>query len=132
MKIAVIDGRGGGIGKSLIERLRKVRKESVEIIALGTNETATAEMIKAGADYGFSGKDAILEYSCKADIITGPIAILIPDSIKGEITPEMAFAIGSSEAPKYLVPLNRCGVFVPGVKNRKVQDLIDSLVDEIP
>jgi NAD(P)-dependent dehydrogenase (short-subunit alcohol dehydrogenase family) len=131
MKIAVIDGQGGGIGKSLVEKLRKELADEVEIIALGTNTMATALMLKSGANEGASGENAIVYNSSKVDVITGPMGIISANSMLGELTPLMAAAISGSCAKKVLVPLNRCNIAVAGVKDESLPQLIDDAVNII-
>jgi hypothetical protein len=133
MKIAVIDGQGGGLGKLIIEKLRKSLGDSIEILALGTNAFATANMVKSGANEGASGESAIC-FCCKNvkfDCIIGPIGIVCPNSMLGELTPSMAEAIFNSESIKYLIPLNKHGIYIPGVKNMQIQDFIDDIIIEI-
>lgn len=131
LKVAVIDGQGGGIGKALVEKLSKERSESIEIIALGTNSTATTGMIKAGAHYGATGENSIKVMSNKVDIIVGGIAIIIADSLMGEITKDIATSVSTSSAVKLLLPLNRCNIFIAGTISSNLNDLIDNAVDEI-
>lgn len=131
MKIAVIDGQGGGIGKAIVERLCKELGDKISIIALGTNSTATAGMIKAGAGTGATGENAIKVMASSVDIIMGPVAILIKDALMGEITGVMAESIATSPATKLLIPLNRCNIIIPGTKELKLSDLIDLSVVEI-
>lgn len=126
MRIAVVDGQGGGIGKALVEKLRKEFAEDVEIIALGTNALATALMIKAGADEGASGENAILYNAAKVDVITGPIGIITSNAMLGELTPMMAAAISESPAKKVLIPLNRCNIAIAGVRDESLPQLIDA------
>lgn len=112
--ISVIDGQGGGIGKSIIGKLRKQieKNTGITICALGTNSTATNNMIKAGADIGASGENAIVQTVQKSDIILGPIAIIAANSMLGELTPTIAAAVSSSSAMKILIPLNRCNLMI--------------------
>lgn len=131
MRIAVIDGQGGGIGKAIVERLRKELPETVKIIALGTNSAATVLMLKAGADEGATGENAIVFNSTKVDIITGPIGIILANSMMGEFTPKMAEAIATSPAIKILIPLNKCGIEIVGIKNETIPQHIDSAVLKI-
>jgi len=100
MRIAVIDGQGGGIGKAIVEKLRKELSEDVEIIALGTNALATSYMLKAGANEGATGENAIIVNVGKADVIMGTIGILAANSMLGELTPLLARAIAESPAKK--------------------------------
>lgn len=111
--LVIIDGQGGGVGRALIENLKKARP-NCEITAIGTNAIATAAMLRAGADRGATGENAVKVCCARADIIAGPIGILMANAMLGEITPEMAAAVGMSEAQKVLVPSARCGVHVAG------------------
>jgi len=128
MRIAVVDGQGGGIGKMLVERLREALPEQVEVLALGTNALATAAMLKAGAHQGATGENAILYNAPRVDAILGPIGIVVANAMLGELTPAMAGAIGASEARKYLVPVSRCSVQVAGVENRPVAQHVEQAV----
>lgn len=127
MMISVVDGQGGGIGKSIVSKLRRqIPKElGVTICALGTNSTATNNMIKAGADIGATGENAILRTAEKSDVIIGSIAIIAANSMLGELTPNMALAISSSSACKILIPLNRCNIIVPVEQNLTTETYID-------
>ncbi|RBP44985.1 uncharacterized protein DUF3842 [Garciella nitratireducens] len=131
MKIAIIDGQGGGIGKRLIEKIRKATPDSLEIIALGTNSIATFGMMKAGASKGATGENSIVVQANKVDVIMGPIAILIANSIMGEITPKIAYAIGNSEALKILIPVNKCRTKIPGIQNKTMNQLLDDAIEEL-
>lgn len=130
MKIAIIDGQGGGLGKRIIEVLRTKLNDEYEIIALGTNSTATSNMIKAGAKTGATGENAIKVTSQKVDFIVGPLAIILANSMMGEITASMAEAIASSPAKRILLPLNRCNTQIVGTSNVKLNDLINKIIDE--
>lgn len=132
MRIAVIDGQGGGIGKSIVEKLRKELPEHVEIVALGTNSLATSSMIKAGANEGATGENAIVYNSDKVDIIMGAIGIIAANSMLGELTPLMAKAISESPAKKILLPLNRCNIEIVGVdKSEPMPHLTDKAVQSL-
>ena len=117
MRIAVIDGQGGGIGRHITEKLRRALSEETEIIALGTNSLATAAMLKAGANEGATGENAIVQTSKKVDIITGAVSILVANSMFGEVTPKIAEAVGSAEAIKVLLPVNRSNIEIVGAVN---------------
>jgi len=128
IKIAVIDGQGGGIGSVLVKKMREEFGDSVEITALGTNAVATTAMMKAGADKGASGENAIVWNAGKADIITGPISIMLPNSMLGELTPVMASALSSSPARKVLLPLNQEHLDIIGIVKEPLPHLADALV----
>ncbi|ADL07354.1 DUF3842 family protein [Thermosediminibacter oceani] len=131
MLIAVIDGQGGGIGKHITAKIRKELPPEVEILALGTNAMATAAMLKAGANEGATGENAIVRNVPRVDVIVGPLAIVLAESMLGEVTPRMAASIAASPALKLLLPINRSGVEVIGVANEPLPHLIDSLVDRL-
>lgn len=131
MKIAVIDGQGGGIGKHIMEKLRAKLPNETELIALGTNSLATAQMIKAGASEGATGENAICYMANRVDCITGTISIMTANAMLGEITPRIAEAIGSSAAKKYLLPLNKNDIRIIGVAKEPLPHLIEELVETI-
>jgi len=131
MKIAVIDGQGGGIGRLIVEKLRQALGNDCTILALGTNALAASVMLKAGANEGASGENAIVFSSSRVDIITGSVAILAANSYAGELTPRMAEAIASSEAIKVLIPLNRCGIEICGTVDEPLPWQVDNLVERI-
>ncbi|HBR01906.1 MAG TPA: hypothetical protein DD738_04785 [Ruminiclostridium sp.] len=131
MRIAVVDGQGGGIGKCIIEKLRQSLGQEIEIIALGTNALATSAMLRSGASEGASGENAIVVNSFKADIIVGSVGIIAASSMMGELTPAMARAIAESPAQKILIPLNRCGLLVVGSKSIALPQYIDELVETV-
>ena len=126
-KIVVIDGQGGKIGSLLVGRL-KTNTEGYEIYAIGTNSIATAAMMKAGAGYGATGENPTVVNCRDADIIVGPIGIVVADSLVGEVTPAMAVAIGQSGAQKVLLPVNRCNTYIAGAREMPVGDLIDQAI----
>jgi hypothetical protein len=130
MKVAVIDGQGGGIGSVLVKRMREAFQESVEIIALGTNAIAAAQMMKAGANRGASGENAIIVMARKVDLIVGPISIVLADAMMGELTPGMAAAVASSPARKFLLPLTQEAVEVVGVTPEPLPHLVEHLVEK--
>jgi alanine dehydrogenase len=132
-KICVIDGQGGGIGSAIIKRIKEVLGESVEIIALGTNAIATTQMLKAKANRGASGENAIVQTVKQADMIIGTVAIVLANAMMGEVTPTMAAAVASSQAPKLLLPLTQENVVIVGASTNPLPHLVDELVkDELP
>ena len=129
-KVLVIDGQGGSIGRALVEEIKKEKKEVV-IYALGTNSTATENMMKGKADFGATGENPVIVQARDADYILGPIGIVLSDSMLGEITPNMANAVGSSKAMKILIPMNRC-ITVTGVdESLSLKDYIRMAVERI-
>ena len=135
MRIAVIDGQGGGIGKAIVEKLRTEFGSGVEIVALGTNALVTSLMIKAGANEGASGENAIMINAPKVDFIMGSVAIIAAHTMLGEVTPRMAEAVSMSPARKLLIPLNRCGLYVVGTRQEPLIHYIDeavALIKELP
>ena len=131
MRIAVIDGQGGGIGKHIVEKLRRELPEYVELLALGTNALATSMMLRAGANEGATGENAVVFNADRVDIIAGPVGILFPQSMLGEMTPRMAEALASSRAYKVLIPLNRSGIEIVGLRAEPLPHLIDELVRKV-
>ena len=132
MKIAVIDGQGGGIGRAIVEQLKHRYGDSHEIIALGTNSLATSSMIKSGAHRGATGENAIVRTAAKAEVIMGVVGIIAANSMMGELTSGMANAIASSDARKILIPMDRCMLEIVGVdKNLPVQSLIREACEKI-
>jgi hypothetical protein len=129
--IAVIDGQGGGIGSAVIKRLREAIAEEVEIIGLGTNAMATGAMLKAGANKGASGENAIVQTVKTVDIIVGPTSIVLANSMMGELTPKMAVAIASSPATKCLLPLKIPEVEMIGAPKEPLPHLVDQLIKRI-
>lgn len=130
MYIAVIDGQGGGIGASIVERIKRELPEA-EVLALGTNSLATSQMLRAGADEAATGENAIVVNAPKADIICGVVALLRANSLLGELTPKMAEAIAASPAEKLLLPINRCGIRIVSVEELPLARHIDNLIDEL-
>ncbi|MDD2392678.1 MAG: DUF3842 family protein [Eubacteriales bacterium] len=131
MKIAVIDGQGGGIGKALVERIKKTIPQAL-IIALGTNAVATGIMLKAGADKGATGDNAIIWNSNRVDIIIGAFGIIAGGSMMGELSDQVAAAVSHSDARKILIPLDKCGMEIAGVdRTASIQKLIELAVEMI-
>jgi len=127
-RICVIDGQGGGIGAVVIKALKEARGESIELVALGTNAIAAAQMLKAGANRAASGENAIRRTTTTADVIIGPISIGWANAMLGEITPKMAEAIMSSPAPKIFLPLSQEAVILVGVSAEPLPHLVQQLV----
>lgn len=122
-RILIIDGQGGRIGSQLIEALRE-RIKDAEITAVGTNSIATANMLKASPDSAATGENPVIVACRKADVIAGPVGIVIADSLGGEVTPKMAKAVGQSNAARVLIPVNRCDNMVAGVGDVPLTALI--------
>ena len=129
--IAVIDGQGGGIGSLIIKRLREALGEEVEVIGLGTNAMATGAMLKAGANKGASGENAIVQTVKWVEFVTGAVGIVLANSMMGELTPKMAEAVASSPAVKFLIPLKTPDVEIIGVLREPLPHLVDQLVKRI-
>lgn len=131
MKVAVVDGQGGGIGKAITEKLRKEFGERMEIYAFGTNALATAALLKAGANEGATGENAIIQNMSEMDIIVGPLGIIVAHSMLGELTPRMAEAIAKSKARKLLLPINRVRIDVIGAKAEPLPHLVNDLLLQV-
>jgi hypothetical protein len=129
MRIAIIDGQGGGIGKLLVERIKDRFGEQVTVLAMGTNSLATSLMMRSGADEGATGENAIRVNAPKVDIIIGSVGILSANAMLGELTPAMAEAIGASPAKKILIPLNRCNLMVTGTGGLSLPAHVDEAVE---
>lgn len=127
----VMDGQGGGIGAAIIKGLRTAITQQMEILALGTNSIATSRMMKAGANRGATGENAVVHTGPRADVIIGPISIIMPNAMMGEVTPNMAQAVSSSEARKILIPLTRERVKVVGASGEPLPHLVDQVVQDI-
>ncbi len=130
MKILVIDGMGGGIGKSIIEQLKSALN-GAEITAVGTNSAATAAMLKAGAACGATGENAVVYNAAKADYIIGVMGIAFANSMHGEVSPAMAAAVSASPAHKILIPLGKCNATVAGHTDKPAQAYIADIVKSL-
>ena len=130
MKILIIDGQGGGLGRQLVSAVKE-KYPKTEILAVGTNSAATNAMLRAGADQAATGENSVVVASSRAEVILGPIGIVIADSMMGEITPRMAVAIGQSHAKRILIPVNHCDNIIVGVAEssmtRNVQNAMTAL-----
>jgi GTP-sensing pleiotropic transcriptional regulator CodY len=131
LKIAVIDGQGGGIGSLIVKRLKDEFKDRFEILALGTNAAATSAMMKSRANKGATGENAIVYNSDRVDMIIGPLSISLPNAMLGEVTAKMAAAIVSSPARKILLPLNQEGIEITGGNKEPLPHLIELLITKI-
>ena len=130
MKILIIDGQGGGLGRQLVTAVKEQYPE-IEVLAVGTNSAATNAMLRAGADRAATGENSVVVASGQADVIMGPLGMVIADSMLGEITPRMAVAVGQSSAKRILIPVNLCDNIVVGVSDasmgKNVQNAIEAL-----
>ena len=127
MKIVIIDGQGGSLGKSLTEKIKS--RFDCEIYAIGTNSIATSAMIKAGADFGATGENPVVVNCKDADIIMGPIGIIAANSLLGEITPKMAESAASSSAQKILLPTGRCSIHIAGAEDMSLGKAVEYAVE---
>ncbi len=130
MNILVIDAQGGGIGKQLVSAIKENIQGAV-VTAVGTNSAAASAMLKAGADNAATGENAVVVNSRKADVIVGPIGIVIADALFGEITPIMAKAVAQSSAKRILIPINHCDNIVVGVSDLNIRKLIQDVISEL-
>ena len=130
MNILVIDAQGGGIGRQLVSAIKEKIPKAV-VTAVGTNSVATSAMLKAGADKAATGENAVVVTSRKADVIVGPVGIVIADALLGEITPRMANAIAQSNAKRILIPVNHCDNIVVGVSDLSLGKLIQDVLLEL-
>ena len=130
MNIVVIDSQGGGIGRQVVSSIKTAFPEQ-SITAIGTNAQATAAMLKAGADQAATGENPVIVASRTADVIIGPIGIVIADSMIGEVSPAMALAVCQSSAKRILIPVNHCDNIVVGVADLSLSRLIQEVVDRI-
>lgn len=130
MRIVVLDGQGGGIGRALITAIAAQLPQGVELCAVGTNAMATAAMLKAGAQRGATGENAVRWAAANADVLVAPIALVLKDSMMGEVTGEMAACVGASRAFRILVPTERCGTHVAGAHGVSMQSLIEDAACE--
>ncbi len=128
-RILVLDGQGGGIGGRLVKQLSALLPSGCELLCVGTNSLATNTMLKAGAKQGATGEHAVIYNAGRADLILGPIGMILANGIMGEVTPAMAAAVSSADASKILIPSSSCGVLIPGVEDLRLEDLLQKAVD---
>lgn len=130
MRAVVIDGQGGGLGRQVVAAVKGKYKD-IEVVAIGTNATATQAMLKAGADVAATGENPLVVNVRNADVIIGPVGIVIADSLFGEITPKMAKAVGQSRARRLLIPVNLCSNIVIGVTNLSISVMVNGVLEEL-
>ena len=130
MNVLVIDAQGGGIGRQVVAAIRE-NIPALSVTAVGTNTIATTAMLKAGADHGATGENAVIVGARQADVIIGPIGIIVADSMFGEVTPDMAKAVGQSSARRILIPVNHCDNIVVGVQTFGIRELVGEVIAEL-
>ena len=130
MRILIIDGQGGGVGRQLATQIRQAFPD-VQLTAVGTNTIATSAMLKGGADTAATGENAALVAVRKADIIVGPLGIVVTDSLGGEITPAMAKAVAQADAKRILLPFRNCDNVIVGVSDYTLGNLIQQAIEEL-
>ena len=123
-RVLVLDGQGGGMGAQLIRLLAPVLPQDCVLRCVGTNVLATNAMLKAGAAQGATGENAVIYNAARADLILGPIGIILANGIMGEVSPAMASAVSGAEAPKILIPSSTCGIFVAGTEDRRLDEYL--------
>lgn len=128
-RVLVLDGQGGGLGTQLIRLLKPKLPPDCALLCVGTNVMATTAMLKAGAPQGATGENAVVCHAAKADLILGPIGIILANGLLGEVSPAMAAAVSGSEALKILIPSSTCGVYIAGVEECRVEDYLRRAVE---
>lgn len=133
MKIAILDAQGAGLGQTIIKKIRKEIDHDIYIIALGTNTFATSNMVRAGANVGISGEKAIYSFckTNKIDSIIGPIGIICSVGLNEEITPIISKSIFNMDCIKYILPLQKHGIYIPGTRNLQIKDIIEEIILDI-
>jgi NAD(P)-dependent dehydrogenase (short-subunit alcohol dehydrogenase family) len=131
LKIAVVDGQGGGIGRIIVEKLRHELGSTVQIVGLGTNAVASSVMLKAGANEGASGENAVVYNVQRVDCIVGSVAIIAANSFAGELSPRMAEAIATVDAVKILIPINKAGIQITGTIIESLPIQVDQLIERV-
>ncbi|HAF85081.1 MAG TPA: hypothetical protein DCG32_01655 [Sphaerochaeta sp.] len=130
MKVVIIDGQGGSLGKALVETIRKIHP-TLEILAIGTNSMAASAMLRSGASAIATGENPVVVAARDADIIIGPLGLIAADSLHGEITPIMASAVSQSKAHKILIPISKCNISIVGQQELSLAEMIDLAVQEL-
>lgn len=133
MKLAVIDAQGAGLGQTIIKKIRRELGRDVYIIALGTNTLASSNMVRAGANVGISGERAIVSFcrTNRIDAIIGPIGVICSGGINGEVTSMISGSVFNMDCIKYLLPLKKHEIYIPGTRDIGIKDMIDEIVNEI-
>ena len=133
LMIVVIDAQGGGLGKQLVSGIKKMTegRSGIQVAAVGTNSAATAAMLKAGADTAGTGENSVVVASRLADLIVGPLGIVIADSMLGEISPAMALAVAQSPARRILIPFQHCDTYIAGVADGPVSQLVAEALERV-
>lgn len=127
--VLVLDGQGGGVGSQLVKLLKPRLPGDCRLLCVGTNVAATSAMLKAGAAQGATGENAVAYNAARADLILGPIGVILANGILGEVSPAMAAAVSGAGAVKILIPSASCGVYVAGVEERRLEDYLRQAVD---
>ena len=130
MRVLVIDGQGGGLGRQLVAAISAACPDA-DLTAVGTNSLAASAMLKAGAARAATGENAVLVNARRADVIVGPLGIVIADALLGEITPAMAAAVGQADARRILIPVNHCDNYVVGIADVPVGTLVQSAAQKV-
>ena len=130
MNILIIDGQGGQLGAQIIKAIN-LHFADVNLTAVGTNAIATTAMLKAGAKNAATGENPVVVACRKADVIIGPVGVVIADSLMGEITPKMAVAIGQADAVRILIPINKCDNLIAGVPNLNAASLVEDVISKL-
>lgn len=130
MTVLIVDGQGGRLGKQLVKEVRE-RFPQLSLMAVGTNSMATESMLKAGADRAATGENAVVVACRKADVIIGPVGIVIADALLGEVTPAMAKAVGQSDAVRILLPSDKCDTFIAGVGSTGMSALVEDAMEKL-
>lgn len=127
--VLILDGQGGGVGSQLVKLLKPQLPEDCRLLCVGTNVMATSAMLKAGAAQGATGENAVICNSARADVILGPIGVILANGILGEVSPAMAAAVSGSGAVKILIPSSSCGVYVAGVEECRLEEYLRRAAD---
>ncbi len=127
--VLILDGQGGGVGSQLVKLLKPRLPENCRLLCVGTNVMATAAMLKAGAVQGATGENAVVHNAARADLILGPIGVILANGILGEVSPAMAAAVSGAEAPKILIPSSSCGIQVAGTEECRLEEYLRRAAD---